>query len=164
MELLNANSRAAVRQLSGRAHPHGVGLVFPWEIRDRAPSGPSIPPAAMEGHPGAARGRPMAPRDRGRQRNKAITRGKQLFSQIRSPFAHKSAMPTGTSLAHSAPVKCVLSLPDAAADAAPSSIHIAAGPVRAAVDRCKGFPGQLDWLHARSGGRRAHTVGQGLAP
>ena len=73
-------------------------------------------------------------------------------------------MPTGTSLAHSAPVKCVLSLPDAAADAAPSSIHIAAGPMRAAVDRCKAFPGQLDWLHARSGSRRADTVGQGLAP
>ena len=86
------------------------------------------------------------------------------FSHKSGRLSHKSAMPTGTSLAHSAPVKCVLSLPDAAADAAPSSIHIAAGPMQAAVDRRKAFPGQLDWLHARSGSRRADTVGQGLAP
>ena len=53
----------------------------------RAPSGPSTPSAAIEVHPGAARGRPMAPPDRAGQRNKAITRGKQLFSQIRPPFS-----------------------------------------------------------------------------
>ena len=79
-------------------------------------------------------------------------------------------MPTGahsgSCLAHSQPEKCVLTLPpaDADDDAAPSSIHIAAGPMQAAVDRRKAFPGQLDWLHARSGMRRADTVGQGLAP
>ena len=68
--------------------PEGVKRLNPFPAPgdpSARPSGPSTPSAAMEGHPGAARGRPMAPRDRGRQRNKAITRGKQLFSQIRSP-------------------------------------------------------------------------------
>ena len=72
-------------------------------------------------------------------------------------------MPTGACLAHSQPEKCVLTLPDAADDAAPSSIHMAAGPVQGAVDGCKAFPAQLDWLRASSGERRTDPMDKGAA-
>ena len=146
-----------------------VGVVWPFEKivspkkKIRAPRvrpSPRRPWRATPGPPEGARWLPGTVVDKG---TKPSPEGSN-FSHKFGRLSHKSAMPTGTSLAHSAPVKCVLSLPDAAADAAPSSIHIAAGPMQAAVDRRKAFPGQLDWLHARSGSRRADTVGQGLAP
>ena len=58
-----------------------------------------------------------------------------------------SAMQAGSSLAHSEPVKCELSLPDAAGVAAPRSVHIDVGPVRGALYEYKAFSAQLDWLH-----------------
>ena len=128
--------------------------------RPRVRPSPRRPWRATPGPPEGARWLPGTVVDKG---TKPSPEGSN-FSHKSGRLSHKSAMPTGTSLAHSAPVKCVLRLPDAAADAAPSSIHIAAGPMQAAVDRRKAFPGQLDWLHARSGMRRADTVGQGLAP
>ena len=63
-----------------------------------------------------------------------------------APFDHNAAMPTMEPSDHSAAVKCDLSLSDAAADAAPSSVHVAAGTVRAVLDSSEAFPAQFDWL------------------
>ena len=59
-------------------------------------------------------------------------------------------MPMRRAMAHSEPVKCDLTLSDADADAAPSSLHMCAGPAQAALEGYKAFPAQLDWLHRRS--------------
>ena len=105
----------------------------------------------------------MASRDRGGRENPAGGQKKGEITEKVGLPGLQAAIADDGGVSHSEAEKGELSLPDRAADAAPSSIHMAAGPVQGAVDGCKAFPAQLDWLHASSGERRTDPMDKGAA-
>ena len=120
------------------------------------PRGPSVRPSprrpcrAPPGPPEVARWLPgTAPDGRSRQ---GVKRG-EITEKVGLPGL-QAAMPTMAVTVHSHAGKGELSLPNRAADAAPSSIHIPNGLGRALDDAYKGLTVQLDQLCALSAGRR----------
>ena len=89
----------------------------------------------------------------------------------RPPSGLQAAMASVGAVAHSAPVKCVLTLSDPAEDVAPSSFHVVERSVHAVVYGREAFSAELDqqrppfrlcsaraWSHHRASGRVAADV------
>ena len=113
-------------------HARAVGTVRTPSGRRERPRGRTDPP---DGSPG-----PSGHRLGGPQRTFVPKHPNS------APFDHKAAMSMSVPIAHSAPVKCDLRLSNAAADAAPSSIHVVESAMRGVSDGSEAFPANLDWL------------------
>ena len=132
------------------------------EIRLNAPLRPSVPSAAVQIHPGAARGRPMAPQDRQSRRNAPPIKPFQK-GPPRPPCGLQPGHVAHCRWQDSDTEECDLSLLDRAEDAAPLSIRIDEGTVRALLYGYEAFPVQHDQLCARSGSCGARAVSQDRA-
>ena len=104
----------------------------------------------------------MASRDRPDRRSRHGDKRGEITEKVGLPGLQAAIADDG-GVSHSEAEKGELSLPDRAADAAPSSIHIPNGLGRALVDAYKGLTVQLDQLCALAALRREPRESQHFA-